>query len=210
MDASAWDRLIRLQRPLVVEGIRVETLQEVVEFYTQQMSRFGPSGRALAYPEEELYAAKLEQYRRILSRLIQPTDSVLDVGCGYGSLLSVIGECDYTGVDLVSSFLDEARWRHPGHRFITTDVMRLSGQYDWVVGLGITGTVPEPAHLVAKMWELAAQGMVTDFIDQTRYSEDLNCFDIRQCLNMLHQWGATEIKLHSWAAYIWATFEVHR
>ncbi len=205
-----WDQVIRLQRPLVVEGISIQTLNEMAAFYAQQMAKFGPSGRALAYPEEGLYTAKLEQYQRILAPLVQPTDTLLDVGCGFGSLLSIIGKCKYKGIDLVTEFVAEARTRRPGFDFSVQDVMTMSGTHDWVVGLGITGTVPQPARLVAKMWKLAGKGLVTDFIDMNRYREDLNCFDIGRCLDMFHQWGAAEVKIHSWAAYIWAIFEVRR
>ena len=210
MDADAWDRIIRLQRPLIVDGVCIRTLDEVVDFYAQQMAKFGTSGRALAYPEEELYAAKMGQYQRILAPLVQPTDTLLDVGCGSGSLLRVIGNCRYKGIDLVPEFVAEAQTRHPGFDFSVQNALEMSGTHDWVIGLGITGTVPRPARLVSRMWELAGRGLVIDFIDMNRYREDLNCFDIGRCLDMFLQWGAAEVRIHSWAEYIWAIFEVHR
>jgi 2-polyprenyl-3-methyl-5-hydroxy-6-metoxy-1,4-benzoquinol methylase len=210
MNVDVWDNVIRLQRPLVVEGANIQTQEEMANFYAQQMTKFGPSGRALAYPEEELYTAKLEQYKHILAPLVQPTDTLLDVGCGFGSLLNIISNCKYKGIDIVPDFVSEARIRHPAFDFSVQDVMAMSGSYDWVIGLGVTGTVPQPARLAAKMWELTGKGMVIDFIDMNRYCEDLNCFDIGRCLDMFHQWGAAEVRIHSWAAYIWAIFEVRR
>jgi SAM-dependent methyltransferase len=210
MNLQDWERRIHVPQPLIVEGVGIRTQNELTAFYEQQLARFGPCGRAMAYPEEELYLAKLEQYRGLLGHLIQPNETVLDVGCGFGSLLNIIGECKYEGIDLVPGFVDEARRRHPGHHFHLGNVMALAKAYDWVIGLGITGTGPEPAHLVAKMWELAGQGMVIDFIDATRYREDLNNFDIGQCLAMFHELGASLVLIHSWGAYIWAIFEAHR
>ena len=57
--------------------------------------------------------------------------------------------------------------------------------------------VPQPAHLVGKVRELAGKGLVTDFVDINRYQKDLNCFGVGQCLNMFHQWGAAKVGIHS-------------
>lgn len=210
MRVEEWERIIRVQQPLMVEGVGIEEQSEVADFYEGQLRRYGPCGRAMAYPEENLYCAKLAQYHDVLSSLIRPSDTVLDVGCGFGSLLDIIGDCQYEGVDLVAGFVQEARRRHPRHRFVQTDVMKLSHKYDWVIGLGITGSVPEPAKLVYQMWKLAGKGLVTDFIDLLRYREDLNNFDLSQCLAMFHEWDAHRVVVHSWRDYIWAIFEVHR
>lgn len=59
------------------------------------------------------------RHRDILARLIGPTDSVLDAGCGYGRLLDLMppswGGC-YLGVDLSPDLIREAQFRWAGYQ----------------------------------------------------------------------------------------------
>lgn len=68
-----------------------------------------------------------EDMRAIKAAGIKPTDSILDVGCGYGRLLSLLpGDWRgaYTGIDVSEELVELARILHggrPGVRFVCLD-----------------------------------------------------------------------------------------
>jgi len=73
----------------------------------------------------------------------RPTPSVLDVGCGFGSLLDRATErgmaIALTGIDLVEEMIAIARQRHPDATWINGSVFDQpdSPQYDFVVNSGV-------------------------------------------------------------------------
>lgn len=69
-----------------------------------------------------------EKHREILARLIQPRDSILDAGCGWGRLLDLLPptwDGRYLGVDLSPDFVRMAQELHPRREFVVTDLRRL-------------------------------------------------------------------------------------
>jgi SAM-dependent methyltransferase len=90
------------------------------------MRKYGPSGRHL---------------RRIIGTIIAdlPYSSVLDVGCGQGSLLETLmplrPQARYAGVDFSASALDVARQRAPQAEFDRLDVTsdHLNRKFDLVL-----------------------------------------------------------------------------
>jgi len=69
------------------------------------------------------------KHRTILARTIQPTDSVLDAGCGWGRLLTLMPETwkgRYLGVDLSPDFIKLARQAHFHRSFVVGDLRSLN------------------------------------------------------------------------------------
>lgn len=61
------------------------------------------------------------KHREILARVILPNESVLDAGCGWGRLLTLMPKGwsgDYLGIDLSPDFIAMARDDHPERQFI--------------------------------------------------------------------------------------------
>jgi SAM-dependent methyltransferase len=67
--------------------------------------------------------------------LIPPHQSVLEVGCGAGDLLSAVAPSSGVGVDFSSWMLAAARARHPKLQLIEADVLELSldRQFDYII-----------------------------------------------------------------------------
>lgn len=91
-----------------------------------------------------------ERHRRILSSRIHPHDSILDVGCGYGRLLSLMpGDWigSYLGIDLCPEFIKLAREIYPDRNFMPIDARALAaplmsrGKYDWGICLSLKYTI---------------------------------------------------------------------
>lgn len=82
-------------------------------------------------------------HRQILAKCVGKFDSVLDVGCGYGRLLTLMYRnwCgDYLGVDLSPDFVELARAEHPDRKFIVHDMMQptsFNEPLDWAVLISI-------------------------------------------------------------------------
>ena len=63
------------------------------------------------------------------------SDTVLDVGCGYGDLSLYIQ--NYTGIDIRQRAIDEARNRYPTKSFQTNSIENITQSYDWIFASGI-------------------------------------------------------------------------
>lgn len=61
--------------------------------------------------------------------------NVLDAacGCGYGSQILQNSGSFVTGIDLEQEAIDYARLHYPGPEYITADVTKYKGSYNWVV-----------------------------------------------------------------------------
>jgi SAM-dependent methyltransferase len=83
---------------------------------------------------------------------------VLDLACGNGRWLDRFDPADYTGLDLNTAMLDEARRRHFGARFVQGDMTKLpfaDGAFDGVISMfGAMGHLP-PAGQEAMVREAA-------------------------------------------------------
>lgn len=69
---------------------------------------------------DEFAAAHADQMRQLHKAGIRPTDSVLDVGCGYGRLLTLMPADwagDYVGIDVSPDLVAIARILYPTRRF---------------------------------------------------------------------------------------------
>jgi SAM-dependent methyltransferase len=87
-----------------------------------------------------------DAHKKILAELIPDGASVLDLGCGYGRLLTLMPVSwygDYTGVDLSPELVRLAQETYPVRRFYVGDLRYLedpprgSTRYDWGVMVSI-------------------------------------------------------------------------
>lgn len=63
------------------------------------------------------------------------SDTLLDVGCGFGDLSKYIG--NYTGVDIRGHAIKTAISRYPDKRFIKGELIDVIEAFDWVFASGI-------------------------------------------------------------------------
>lgn len=89
-----------------------------------------------------------EKHAAILRATIQPTESVLDAGCGWGRLLDIMPNdwCgDYVGVDIAPAFIKVAQLNYPHRRFHVRSLLDLDdvqvpdgvAVFDWAVLISI-------------------------------------------------------------------------
>ena len=72
---------------------------------------------------------------------VAPGSTVLDLGCGDGTLLASLRPSRGVGVDFSISMVQKARRRHPDLEFVGGDVERLpvSGAFDYVIASNVVG-----------------------------------------------------------------------
>lgn len=79
-----------------------------------------------------------QRHREIIERTVSPHESVLDAGCGWGRLLSLMPEGwwgDYAGVDLSPEFVRQAKLANPrrAHSFYVGDLRQ---SLSWILPPG--------------------------------------------------------------------------
>ena len=103
-------------------------------------SRYWKTRLETAYQHEQLhhaiYLRPLEEWKEIeerhkgiLAKEIQENTSIIDVGCGYGRLLTLLPDHwmgNYVGVDLSPDFISLAKKTHPGYNFVESTIENLA------------------------------------------------------------------------------------
>ncbi len=100
--------------------------------------------RAVYHCSVDQFNAIAKTHSKLLSELLNPNDKILDAGCGYGRLLTLLPENwvgEYVGIDLSPDFVEEAKTRFPANQFILGDFSRLEvippKHFDWAILISI-------------------------------------------------------------------------
>lgn len=146
---------------------------ETIKRYGERFHAHGYDPRTLGWSkgtQQVRFAAAEEQLRS--------SESVLDVGCGFGDLFGFLVDRGwhgrYVGVDLVPELVEEGQKRFGprGAEFVVGDVTSLT--LDWAphtaIGLGLFNHRLREGHLafveetVRAMWRLSAEVVIVDFL----------------------------------------------
>jgi 2-polyprenyl-3-methyl-5-hydroxy-6-metoxy-1,4-benzoquinol methylase len=201
---------IRANQNMILDGKLVTSWEEMAKVYRRRLEIHGTGHETFFYVSEATHAAKLAHHSRLLHALIQPTDAVLDVGCGIGALVPFIPPCQYRGIDLVREFLNEAQRLYPDLQFDCLNITDVTEYYDWVILAGITGTAPMPEVIIQKAWELARKGIIVDFIDARKYQgQDVNTYHMGVCTEFFLDMGAKRVELYP-TRNLWNVYIVHK
>jgi cyclopropane fatty-acyl-phospholipid synthase-like methyltransferase len=114
--------------------------------------------RAIYMTDRDTWEAIEQRHKQILARTIGPQDSILDAGCGWGRLLTLLPPSwngGYLGIDLSPDFIALARKRHRGRTFWCASLLNLPpvhGTYDWAVFISIRPMVIK--NLGQQAWDI--------------------------------------------------------
>ncbi|MBS3912919.1 MAG: class I SAM-dependent methyltransferase [Bacteroidetes bacterium] len=103
--------------------------------YSQRLNEEGSTYEALRTGPWERRELRFSIIREIG---IQPGDSVLDVGCGYGDFYDYLNrqgiQTNYTGFDINPDFVSIAKERYPEASFELKDINNETyDKYDWII-----------------------------------------------------------------------------
>lgn len=139
-----------------------------IDFYTARFKSLGPVAEAVGWSSE---STQNTRYRVLLDIGVDENSRVLDVGCGYGKLLTWLEdkEChvNYTGVDITQAMIDGAKELHPTGQFYTgnilTESMFAERSFEYVLASGIFafrtgGGMQYLIRMASRMFELSLVG----------------------------------------------------
>ncbi len=191
----------------------VETWEQMQQSYARRREKHGCAPAAMYYSRDSLHKERLEQVSLLLRQHVSPGESLLDVGCGFGDLVSHLPECHYMGLDVIEEAVQEARRRHPEHDFRSGNLLEMDNapqnRCNWLAMVGIMGTLPQPEAVLQKGLALAQNGIIVDFIDAAKSTGPLNSYDMGCCVNFLLEQGAGQVLIYATPAQPW-TFLVAR
>lgn len=94
------------------------------EYWKQRLVRAKKKGeihKSIYECTEDQWKLIKVKHQQVLNRVILPNESILDAGCGYGRLLSLLPKSwsgDYLGIDLSEDFVDMASDSYPDKTFL--------------------------------------------------------------------------------------------
>ena len=165
--AAEGEGMIRLELPRPYDR-PVDPFQRIADFFNDRIARQGPTLEACDYAGPE---AQQTRFRVLCDVAPLAGASVLDVGCGFADwwtyLRDNVGDVTYTGVDLSSGMIAEAKRRHPDVNVRVANILddEVQGSFDVVVANGIFYLLGDDAEkimraIVTKMFSLCRRATV--------------------------------------------------
>lgn len=110
--------------------------RKVGEYYTEKIKTHGTSSQGVDWNGQESHFLRFEQLVKILQSDCK--FSILDYGCGFGSLIQFLSTknylFDYTGFDISNEMLNHGKKSFPGFRFVD----QIDGEnFDFTIANGI-------------------------------------------------------------------------
>lgn len=107
--------------------------------YQNSYKKHGIGPKALKWHSER---AARQRYEQIVADINFNKKNILDVGCGFGSIIPYIAKksdiFSYTGIDLVPEFIKEAKRIYPKYTFLVGDYFKqpLEKKFDIIICCG--------------------------------------------------------------------------
>jgi len=141
----------------------------IFNHYTELYEKFGTHPASLGWPK-----GRQDLRFQVMSEIGNIRNSkVLDVGCGFGDLLSYFKskkiKINYTGIDINNKFIEIAKSKHIKTRFYVRDIekTKFNEKFDWVFAIGTTnrsGSHDYIENLLKEMFRISRKGIAMDFM----------------------------------------------
>ena len=149
-----------------------EDIRDTQLRYTQRFSKFGRTPKTLGWDKGKQDI----RFDILTSQYSFKNKSILDVGCGFGDLLTTLKKKAsnflYTGIDLVDVLINEARDIHTGYSFIVGDFINYEFDtiFDYCIASGVfnyklkQGNYEFIFNAMEKAWSICSDGFAFDFL----------------------------------------------
>ncbi len=152
---------------------------KIRRYYDKAIARHGDSISSLGWKS---HYSQFTRFSALFSQwTIEPTDHVLDVGCGFGDLLEYFSDesihAQYTGIDISAPMIETARSTHPNGQFRVGDLFHESQPVDYVVASGAFSLHTRDQYYyldaaIAKMLKLAKKGVSFNLLSHHAPTKD--------------------------------------
>lgn len=160
---------------------RRSLLDHVAHYYSSKLAEHGATSKGVDWNSEASQFLRFRELSRTVG--IGERDSVLDFGCGFGSLLPVLRvdgyQGQYSGFDISPEMIAQARKLHGEEDAVWLTELPQSARYDFVVASGIFNvrlghSIEEwrdyLAETIDRFHELALKGFAFNVL--TAYSDE--------------------------------------
>ncbi len=113
--------------------------KQISESYRRLFKKFGFGPKSLKWRNEK---ASVKRFNALISDIDFEGKTILDVGCGFGNIISFIDNktknFTYTGTDIIPEFINEAKKLHSKHKFGILDFTKdkIDKNYDIILASG--------------------------------------------------------------------------
>jgi len=152
--------------------------KRITGFYEEALNTYGNDARSVHWADAKTQHIRFE----VLSKAADLNNkSILDVGCGLGDLYKFFTSkeipVDYTGIDIVSAFIDRAQERFPDATFRAEDIFSVNEQYDYVLASGalnvtVAGGKQHYFSMIKKMFECSKKGLAFNMLNEAAHSNN--------------------------------------
>lgn len=146
----------------------------IARYYDEKIRRHGPCAKGVDWKDEASQQLRFAQFERLLTR--DAPFTLLDVGCGYGALLTYLRArgypCSYCGIDLSAAMIEQAHNIHRNDaqaRFVVGKAT--DGCFDYVVTSGIFNV---RLDIPLEHWRTWCQNVAVSIAAQARRGFALN------------------------------------
>jgi len=197
-------------------------LERIAAFYDSLVERHGHHPRACDYGRAESQAIKF----KVLSEVQDLTGRrVLDIGCGFADYAAYLHGCfqglTYTGIDVSTRMVTEARRLHPDIEVRQTNILEtpIAGTFDVVTANGIFYLLGAEApaltrQLIAIMYSKAEQAVAFNSLsawclarDPGEYYADPMemleyCRSLTPCVVLRHDYHARDFTVYMYRSQV--------
>ncbi len=148
--------------------------EQIIKRHQHAFKQFGHHPNALLWSGVKIQYLRFEQIAKIG---IQPSDSLLDVGCGFADLYFYLKQqgidTQYKGIDIVKDFINKAQSIYPNARLSTNDIFSLNPKPESVDYSMLSGTLnyvfddaqTTAKQTIEKMFTTCRKGIAFNLLD---------------------------------------------
>jgi phospholipid N-methyltransferase len=126
-----------------------------------------------------------KRFKALFDIGIEDNASLLDYGCGLGHLNDYMvnnnhNDIDYTGIDINHKYIVYANQMYPGKNFICSDLDKIEGKFDYVIGSGVFTWFVEMDEVINKIemaYNMCNKGVAFNFLDERSNLSPLNLYN---------------------------------
>lgn len=121
----------------------------IQESYQETWKKYQSGPKALMWNS---YTSSAQHYKHLVKDLDFSNSSILDVGCGFGSLIPYIAakadNFTYLGLDIVPEFIKNAETTYPDYKFAVRDYFSdpLPDMFDIILACGVMNRNRDDVH----------------------------------------------------------------